>query len=410
MTTPQTPSPQRFSCPSCGAPQTYQGNATTIRCAHCGQTIIVPAELRAKRDSSDKTTASLPTINVVLQNNSPYDEAWFEQPKQASWRGALGLSLGVLLLTMLVFFFQESLSERLGAVFNPSVVSNLIPQPARVEWKFGGTGTGEGLFPEANLIAVDGNGTIYVADKTERIQVFDPHGNFENGWQIQGTDMFNAEFTPRALVANRDGSVYVMSVLSVRKYEGKTGELVQTIESPQLGELFTSIALLPDGKLVALTMVFADEYLVWFDAQGRETKRVTKPITSQFAGHSSRLWDKLAVDGLGKVYLLRDEISDGAFVYLLTPEGKYISRFGGKGDENGQFNFARDLAVDAQSRIYVVDQKRIQRFDAQGRFLDAFPASLAGNYITDLALDKNGGMVVIGTENQIYKLVPNEEN
>lgn len=73
-------------------------------------------------------------------------------------------------------------------------------------------------------------------------------------------------------------------------------------------------------------------------------------------------------------------------------------------------NFPRDLATDTQSRIYVVDQRRIQRFDAQGRFLNEYPSALAGNYVTDLALDKAGALYVIGTKNEIYKLVSNAAN
>jgi uncharacterized Zn finger protein (UPF0148 family) len=40
--------PGTFNCPSCGAPLEHPGNADTVPCPYCRNSVIVPAELRSK--------------------------------------------------------------------------------------------------------------------------------------------------------------------------------------------------------------------------------------------------------------------------------------------------------------------------------------------------------------------------
>ena len=58
-------------------------------------------------------------------------------------------------------------------------------------------------------------------------------------------------------------------------------------------------------------------------------------------------------------------------IVKLSPEGTYLSEWGKKGKESGQFATAHDLAIDGADRIYVGDRgnKRVQVFDAEGKHL-----------------------------------------
>lgn len=61
-------------------------------------------------------------------------------------------------------------------------------------------------------------------------------------------------------------------------------------------------------------------------------------------------------------------------VVVFGLHGEFISKFGTRGREPGEFNFPTHVAVDDQSKIYVTDSlnQRVQVFDAAGKFLRAF--------------------------------------
>ncbi|MBI3741917.1 MAG: hypothetical protein HY257_09205, partial [Chloroflexi bacterium] len=84
---------------------------------------------------------------------------------------------------------------------------------------------------------------------------------------------------------------------------------------------------------------------------------------------------------------------------------------GAQGVGNGQFNFPRNIALDAQGNLYVADSDnaRVQKFDANGKFLlawgtkspDNVPNPPPGTFtqIWGMAVDKNGNVYVTDTWN-----------
>jgi hypothetical protein len=78
---------------------------------------------------------------------------------------------------------------------------------------------------------------------------------------------------------------------------------------------------------------------------------------------------KLAVTGTGEIYAIgrKEEI------FRFARDGRYISRFGGSGDGNGQLRSASAIAVDGKGHVFVSDVGRgIQVFDLNGRYLSSF--------------------------------------
>ena len=78
----------------------------------------------------------------------------------------------------------------------------------------------------------------------------------------------------------------------------------------------------------------------------------------------------MAFDSDGNVY-----VADGyknTRVVKYGPTGEYITHWGGAGDGKRKFNLVHGVTVDGQDRIIVADRgnKRIQVFDADGKFLD----------------------------------------
>jgi hypothetical protein len=54
---------QRFACPTCNAPLTYDGRATTVGCDYCGSVVIVPENLRTTAPTQPAAaSASIETV------------------------------------------------------------------------------------------------------------------------------------------------------------------------------------------------------------------------------------------------------------------------------------------------------------------------------------------------------------
>jgi hypothetical protein len=90
---------------------------------------------------------------------------------------------------------------------------------------------------------------------------------------------------------------------------------------------------------------------------------------------------QIAVDGSGDFYLL-----DGKnyAVFKLSPDGKLLTRFGGKASvgagsaSRATFSAgAQNLAIDSQGRLYVSEVTRIAVFDPNGNFLNDFATTQA---------------------------------
>jgi hypothetical protein len=90
---------------------------------------------------------------------------------------------------------------------------------------------------------------------------------------------------------------------------------------------------------------------------------------------------QIAVDGTGNFFLL-----DGRnyAVFKLSPDGKLLTRFGGRGsgssDKMPKAMFSgspQNMAIDSQGRLYVSQVSRISVFDSNGNFLNDFTATQA---------------------------------
>jgi DNA-binding beta-propeller fold protein YncE len=97
---------------------------------------------------------------------------------------------------------------------------------------------------------------------------------------------------------------------------------------------------------------------------------VLQTINVREAVHDQAMPYRLAVSGAGDVYVA-DRVSSE--VYRLDASGRFVDRFGGRGDRPDHLRSPADLAVDGRGRLYVSDVgDGIKVFDAGGHYLDAF--------------------------------------
>ncbi len=269
----------------------------------------------------------------------------------------------------------------------PTPVPTLTPTPgfAQAEMSFGEAGIGQGMFNDARYIAVDGNGSIYVADyEGGRIQRFDTSGRYQSQWRMGDSNTYIAGMT-----ANHAGDVYVAHDDVIDRFDGKAGKQLSRLQSPNGGE-FGDLYATADGRLAAMwyegrfglitSLEGHRDDLVIFDAEDNIIRTIPSFISGQT--DSLALDTYLAVDGAGTIFALSDSV-----IFKFSPEGKYINRLNGSGNEPGQYGVPSAFAVDGQGRLYFCDGNTIHVYSPEWRYLDSFPT---GVNVDMLAIDEQG--------------------
>ena len=79
-------------------------------------------------------------------------------------------------------------------------------------------------------------------------------------------------------------------------------------------------------------------------------------------------------------------------IKVFDGNGKFLFKFGARGNEDGEFDWPEGVTVDNKNRIFVVDRNNrcVQVFDAQGKFLSRVgetfnrPHGIAGNVLCSM--------------------------
>lgn len=247
----------------------------------------------------------------------------------------------------------------------------------RCVWKFGPTGNyimqwgssgdGKGQFLNPFGLTSDPDGNIYVCDGV-RIQKFDRSGTFITSWGGVGSE--DAQFSDATRVAvGPGGCIYVADRGNnrIQKFDsqgkyltqwGKFGdrngilERLQGVSVSSAGGLYLSLS--DTGYLVILDSKFSV-------SRGLQT---AQEVRTPF------------VDANGNLY--------AESLYSISkydPLGRLVTTWGSKGTGNGQFDYARGLAVDSQGNIYVGDvmNNRVQKFDSNGNYITQWGSKGNGN-------------------------------
>jgi DNA-binding beta-propeller fold protein YncE len=233
---------------------------------------------------------------------------------------------------------------------------------AAPELVWGIHGTKPGWLHKPRVAAFDARDNLFVADLTDRIQVFDRDGNYLRGWR---TPDFNVD-GPSGLTVDRLGRLLVADTHFYRVL----------VYSP-VGELLLQIG---DG--------------------------VQAPTPGRFGYTTDVLIDKQ-----GNFYV--SEYGENDRIQVFAPDGTWLRQWGGHGYEPGQFLRPRALAMDDKERLYVADScnHRIQVFDTSGKLLDVWgtrgtaPGQMSYPY--DISIGRDGALYVCEYGNQrVQKFTP----
>ncbi|MCP4592845.1 MAG: 6-bladed beta-propeller [bacterium] len=186
---------------------------------------------------------------------------------------------------------------------------------------FGGQGLGPGEFSYPRAIAVAQDGTLFVVDKSARIQRFDPEGVFETSWRTPDKQAGK----PVGLMVHPDGRLFVADTHYSR------------------------------------VLVYDDEgkLLSQFGEQGRGPGQFELPTD-------------VAIDAEGCIYV--GEYNGNDRITKWSPRLEFMQAFGGGLIEGIELARPAALDIDEEQTLWVADacNHRIVRFDLEGRVLRVF--------------------------------------
>ena len=196
---------------------------------------------------------------------------------------------------------------------------------------------GNGKILQANNIAVDGEGRIYVADKLRgAVLVYGPDEQFLTAWGRPG------EIQPVAVAVDSQ-SLYVCDI---KKHQVEVWDRTDGALQRQIGEMGTA-----SGQFFFPTQIALDEQgnIYVTDTGNFRIQKLSpdgEPLM-QFGQHGTGLghfaWPKgMDVDGAGRVY-----VADARFanVQIFDPQGRLLLFFGGPGPDRGNLDLPAGLRI-----------------------------------------------------------------
>jgi sugar lactone lactonase YvrE len=257
----------------------------------------------------------------------------------------------------------------------------------RVTLAFGNEGTGPGYFTDARFVSVDNNGHIFVGEfNGGRVQVFDDNGKYLTQWKATGEG--TGDIYLSGMSVDRNAAVYAVVGSQLYVYDGLTGTLLGRLDHPE-GWGFDDVTVAPDGSIVAAWYKNEDD-IIRFDRNGQIDLLLENAIGSVTS--DSEMDMRVAVDGIGNIYALA-YFNQSVFVF--SPDGRYITRFGSEGDAKGQFTSPRSIVVDNLGRIYIADFPGVMIYASDGRYLDTLSVNGA---VMGMAFDDQNNLYLVADD------------
>jgi tripartite motif-containing protein 71 len=260
-------------------------------------------------------------------------------------------------------------------------------------------GSKPGQFGAIGAIAVAGDGSLVVADGSNRIDRFDASGQLIDSWGRTGSDV--GQFRFGAGAGNSAAAGGGLAVSGSFVYVADTGnDRVQrfTLDGGH-GAVIVPPGQLANPRGIAVRgtrLLVADDQhhrLVVFDTGGH----LLRAIGQNGSGPGQLNFPYgVATDSAGRVFVA-DDLNHRVVRFSSAPLYPYKGRWGSYGTAPGRLAYPRGIAVDAQGNVYVANtgNDRIDVYDKGGALLRSFGASgrAAGQFDAPVGVAADGGGV-----------------
>ena len=273
---------------------------------------------------------------------------------------------------------------------------------------FGKTGRGPGQFVYPRAIAIAEDGSLFVIDRTARVQHLSPEGEMLADWTMPEQE----KGKPTGLSVGPDGLLYVADTHYHRilVYEPE-GTLVRQFGSlgEEPGQFIypTDVAVAQDGTIY-VTEYGGNDRVTIFEPSGkvRGTFGALGKGPDQFARPAAIVLDEKR----GRLYVAD---AGNHRISVFDPAGELLDHWGSAGREPGMLRYPYDLCLLNDGSLLVCEfgNNRVQLFSVAGRLLGCWgsagrrPGQLA--YPWGVVADAEGRAYVVDSGNnriQVWRL------
>lgn len=385
-------------CPQCGGKITeYDRWEKFATCQYCSTRFLIEQEKQSQP----------PPIHFEPSYDSS-EKLDYGQNLVIGIVAVVGLIFGAIILLSLVKTKSKPAAPPNYPVYTtPQKTVSPTPTPNPNLLEFGGNGTGNGLFQDADAIAVDKQGRIYVADDSLRVQQFNEKGEFLKVWQIPSqTIHYKRARTIQKIAVDDKNRLYVLVGGTILVYEPDASEPFNTFHAAP--DFMVDFALRSDGTLLIVSSNDEIETLIYVNKAGKVTRRIngfhTETADAALSPRETGLAAiRLGVDGAGNIYSVYAFGDLGSYelnydaedlmIFRFTPEAKYVNKFVQTMNSCG-------IELDNQSRVYISDESLIKIYSNSGELVSTV-SDLGG--IDAFALDKENNIYVLADDKVIKR-------
>lgn len=233
---------------------------------------------------------------------------------------------------------------------------------------FFGTESSQFELKNPQIAVSNGLGLVYVADTAySGVVVY----NFNNATvsMLGGEEAGGLFAQPTGVAVDQDGSVYVADSIKCKIFVfNNQGKAIKAIDLSSNLKSIGFIAIDKNRKRIIVPDPKGHKIVV-VDSADNIITTIDKFESKREIGFNRP--NAVSV-GLNGEIIVADTFN--ARVVIFNSEGKYITDFGERGSYPGQFNIIQGVAVDSNGHIYLTDSKenRINVMNLQGQFMMAF--------------------------------------
>jgi len=266
---------------------------------------------------------------------------------------------------------------------------------------WGVRGTRPGWLSKPRVAAFDADDNLYIADLTDRVQVFNRDGQYLRHWTMPALNVDG----PSGLTIDRLGRVLVADThfYRVMIYD-RSGSLLQQVGEGVQGYSPGLFGYPTDAVTDSQGLLYVSEYgdndrIQVFSPQGTWLR--------QWGGHGYEPGQfmrprALAIDPNDELYVAD---SCNHRIQVFDPSGKLLRTWGDRGSKPGQMSYPYDICFAPDGSLYVCEygNSRVQKFDKSGKSLGLWGSPGRGpgqlNNPWALAVDSQGAVSVIDSNN-----------